>query len=200
MLVLSLSLSLSLYLPPRYVCLSVVRSAVLHLDLDFTTKAAHLSFSSPLFSSLPCFALSPLGWFLHQPRQELILEFCPWFPPISPRAVTCQCCPPLGSPSCCNYLWHPGSGAFHTGDMVEGGVGTEGWKEEREVLSVQPTERCQRCCWSACYCRNLDTTIQPPLYPTKSTLLTLKTTTVTFTHCIKCTLSLLTKFMVLVHI
>lgn len=128
MLVLSLSLSLSFIFPPCYVCLSVVRSAVLHLDLDFTTKAAHLSFSSLLFSSLPCFAPSPLGWFLHQPRQELILEFCPWFPPISPRAVTCQCCPPLGSPSCCNYLWHPGSGAFHTGDMVEGG----GWVQKVE--------------------------------------------------------------------
>lgn len=21
--------------------------------------------------------------------------------------LTCQCCPPLGSPGCCNYLWHP---------------------------------------------------------------------------------------------
>lgn len=74
-------------------------------------------------SRLSCFALSSSGWFLHRPRYKLILELCPWFPPISPWALTCQCCPPLGSLSCCNYLWHSGSGAFHTGDKVEGWVG-----------------------------------------------------------------------------
>ena len=76
-------------------------------------------------SGLSCFALSSSGWFLHRPRYKLILEFCPWFPPISPWALTCQCCPPLGSMSCCNYLWHSGSGALRTGDKVEGWVGAE---------------------------------------------------------------------------
>lgn len=100
------------HLSSPVVYLSVVRSALWNLDLDFTTTTAHLSLSSLLLlSSLPCFALSPPGRLLHQPRQELILEFCPWFPPLSPWAVTCQRCPPLGAPSCCNYLWHPGSGA-----------------------------------------------------------------------------------------
>lgn len=91
---------------------SVVRSGLWNLDLDFFTTTAHLStLTPPSYLSSPCFSPSPPGWLLHQPRQKLILEFCPQFPPFSPWAVTCQCCPPMGAPSCCNYLWHPGSGA-----------------------------------------------------------------------------------------
>lgn len=82
------------------------------LDLHFTTSTAHFSaFLSPVFSLLPGFASYLPGWLPHQPRQEFILEFCPWFPPISPWAVTCQCYPPLRAPTCRNYLWHPSSGA-----------------------------------------------------------------------------------------
>lgn len=150
-------LLLSFYLLSSLFILSIYLLSDLplwNLDLDFTTTAAHLYslLFLPLFLSLPCFALSLSGWLLHQPRQELILEFCPWFPPLSPWAVTCQRCPPLGSPSCCNYLWHPGSGAS-TQVTLWRGLGAEVWKEEREVLSVQPTGRCQKCRWSVCYCR-----------------------------------------------
>lgn len=84
----------------------------LETRFTFTTTTAHPSaFLSTVFSLLPCFALSLPGRLTHQPRQEFILEFCPWFPPISPWAVTCQCYPPLRAPTCRNYLWHPGSGA-----------------------------------------------------------------------------------------
>lgn len=67
--------------------------------------------NSTSFSFLSPALLLAVFLLLHQQRQELILEFCPWFPPLSPWAVTCQRCPPLGAPRCCNYLWHPGSGA-----------------------------------------------------------------------------------------
>lgn len=157
---------LVLSFPPSFILPSI------HLNqiLDFATTAAHISPSSLLSlllsSSPPCFALSPPGWLLHQPRHKLILEFCPWFPPLSPWAVTCQRCPPLGSHSCCNYLWHPGSGASTQVTRWRGvGWVQRGWKEEREVLSVQPTGRCQKCCWSACYCRSQEKTIRPPLNP-----------------------------------
>lgn len=88
-----------------------------------------------LFFSLPCFASPTPGGLLHQLRQELILEFCPWFPPLSPWAVTCQRCPPLGASSRCNYLWHPGSGARTHGDTLEGWVQRVGRRKGRFSLS-----------------------------------------------------------------
>ena len=69
---------------------------------------AHVSASSPSCSCLLC--LLQVDSSTSQDK-KLILEFCPWFPPFSPWAVNCQHWPPMGAPRCCNYLWHPGSGA-----------------------------------------------------------------------------------------
>lgn len=79
------------------------------LSLYFTSIIRHISSipTSMFLSLLPCLTLFPPGWFLSKPRQE----FCLWCPGISPGAVTWQHCPPLRAPCCCNYLWHPCSGA-----------------------------------------------------------------------------------------
>ena len=144
------------------VYLSVVRPALwntwFRLHYHYSTSSLH---SLLFFSSLPCFALSPPGWLLYQARQKLILEFCPWFPPLSPWAVTCQSCPPLGAPSCYNYLWHQDSGASTQVTRWRGWARTVERRKGRFFLcSRQGDVRIA----AACYCWSQNKTIQPCLY------------------------------------
>lgn len=86
--------------------------SLLHFNLFFTSIPRQKQHIPPFLPScaclmLPCLSLSPPGWFLQQIRQE----FCLWCPGLSPGAVTWQHCPPLRASCCCNYLWHPCSGA-----------------------------------------------------------------------------------------
>ena len=133
---------------------------------------AHLWLASlPLLSPPPCFALSPPGWLLHQPRQELIPEFCPWLSnpslpgqwPASaallwdlPAAVITSGTQALGLP----HRWHGG-----------GGGGCRGLKGREGRFFC--AGRCKKCRWCACYSRIKLYSL--PLVPPfkKATLLTL---------------------------